>query len=405
MLDLTDRVERFVGAGFDPLETIETGLAGLAAEDRAGWPAVAKSQRVTHLLALQERLNAEVLRLVGDWDRDRAWEADGSLSAAAWLEHRTPVAPRGAREVVKTARLVERHTAIGAALAEGALTVPHVSAISRVTSKDREPLLGDHADTLVEQARNLPVRDFTSVMRRWAGLADDQLATDTHEVQWERRHVYAATTLGGWVEGTFRLDPIGGQSLLNRLDHLAPPDPADAPEGPRTLAQRRADALIALVGSAGTGRGAPPNVTVVVDLPALTGDPADVIAARCDLEGIGPVSRNVLEQVACCATVTRLVTNGPSVVLDMGRAVRVATPAQKRALAARDRHCRFPSCKRTPAWCDAHHIISWLDDGATSVDNMVLLCRRHHTLIHQTRWTITRTQAGTLHFSHPARGP
>ena len=73
MLDLTDRVERIDCAGvFDPLKTIEQGLADLAAEDRAEWPAVAKSDRVTQLLALQERLNAEVSRLVGEWDRDRA---------------------------------------------------------------------------------------------------------------------------------------------------------------------------------------------------------------------------------------------------------------------------------------------------------------------------------------------
>ncbi len=406
MLDLMDRVEENEGAGFDPLKTIEQGLAGLAAEDRAGWPAVAKSERVTHLLALQERLNAEVLRLVGEWDRDHAWETDGSLSAAAWLEQRTSLAHRDARTMVKTARLVDRHAAIGAALANEEIAVPHVSAIGRVVSRHREPLLGEHVETLVEQARHLTIRDFTTVMRRWASLADDHLATDAHEQQWERRHVYAATSLDGWVEGRFRLDPIGGRGFLNRLDQMAPPDPADMPEGPRTLAQRRADALIELAESATAAGGAPPpNLNVVIDLPALTGDPADVIAARCDLEGVGPIARDALEYVACCATVTRHITNGPSVVLDMGRAVRVATPAQRRALAVRDRHCRFPSCDRQPGWCDAHHIISWLDDGQTAVDNMVLLCRRHHTLVHQTRWTITRSPDGTLQFTHQARGP
>ncbi len=405
MLDLRDRVEESDGAGFDPLKTIEQGLAGLAAEDRSGWPGVARSERVTRLLALQERLNAEVLRLVGEWDRDRAWELDGSLSAASWLEHRTPLAAAEARRTVKTARLVDRHDVIRDALADHQLTEPHVTAMSRVVSPHREPLLAEHVHTLVEQARTLPVREFTTVMRRWASLADDHLAADTHEKQWERRHLYAAVTLGGWVEGTFRLDPVGGQTFLNRLDHLAPPDPADAPEGPRTLAQRRADALVELAATADTGRATPPNLNFVIDLPALTGEPADVIAARCDLEGIGPVTRNALEQAACCATVTRHVTNGESVVLDVGRAERVATSAQKRALAVRDRHCRFPSCDRLPSWCDAHHIISWLDDGKTAVDNMVLLCRRHHTLIHQTRWTITRSPDGTLEFNHPARGP
>lgn len=80
-------------------------------------------------------------------------------------------------------------------------------------------------------------------MRRWATLADDALATDTNEQRWERRHLYASVTFDGWVAGTFMLDPAGGQTLLNRLDAMAPPDPGDAPDGTRSLAQRRADAL------------------------------------------------------------------------------------------------------------------------------------------------------------------
>jgi putative redox protein len=113
----------------------------------------------------------------------------------------------------------------------------------------------------------------------------------------------------------------------------------------------------------------------------------------------------MLEQIACSATVTRVVMAGHSVVLDMGREARLATAAQRRALAVRDLHCRFPSCRRTPRWCDAHHIESWLIGGATDLPNLILLCRRHHTLVHQTRWTITRRSDGTVAFTHPARAP
>ena len=92
--------------------------------------------------------------------------------------------------------------------------------------------------------------------------------------------------------------------------------------------------------------------------------------------------------------------------LDMGRSVRVATPAQRRVLAVRDRHCRFPSCGRKPQWCDAHHIAGWVESlGRTDIDNLILLCRRHHTLLHNSRWSITRTAAGEFEFTHPARGP
>jgi hypothetical protein len=97
---------------------------------------------------------------------------------------------------------------------------------------------------------------------------------------------------------------------------------------------------------------------------------------------------------------------GESEILDMGRSVRTATPAQRRALAVRDLHCRFPGCCRKPQWCDAHHIDGWVESlGETNIDNLILLCRRHHTLLHNSRWTITRTPDGDFEFTHPARGP
>jgi hypothetical protein len=75
-------------------------------------------------------------------------------------------------------------------------------------------------------------------------------------------------------------------------------------------------------------------------------------------------------------------------VLDVGRTQRLVTPAIWKALALRDRHCRFPGCRRMPLACDAHHLQHWADDGPTSLDNLVLLCRGHHTLIHASPWYV-----------------
>ena len=134
MLDLWDRVEEFDGAGFDPLKTIEEGLAGLAVEDWAEWPVAARSEQVTQLLALRERLDAEVVRLVGTWDRDHGWELDGSLSPAAWLTFRTALSTGEARRLVKTARVVDRHPEIAERLADGRVTASHVDTMARVVT-------------------------------------------------------------------------------------------------------------------------------------------------------------------------------------------------------------------------------------------------------------------------------
>ena len=147
-------------------------------------------------------------------------------------------------------------------------------------------------------------------------------------------------------------------------------------------------------------------MVAVVDLAELLAVSPQIATTRCEIEGIGPVGRSVLDQMCCNARFARFIMSGKSQVLDMGRSVRVATPAQRRALAVRDRLCQFPSCRRRPQWCDAHHIAGWVESlGETSVDNLILLCRRHHTLVHRSRWTINRTIDGEFEFTHPARGP
>ncbi len=78
---------------------------------------------------------------------------------------------------------------------------------------------------------------------------------------------------------------------------------------------------------------------------------------------------------------------------------RTVSPAQRRALAARDRQCRFPGCGNRR--CDAHHVEHWADGGRTALDNLVLLCRRHHRAVHEEGFRITRDDAGGVRFARP----
>ena len=80
---------------------------------------------------------------------------------------------------------------------------------------------------------------------------------------------------------------------------------------------------------------------------------------------------------------TRVLTDGPSQPLDVGRRTRTIPPAIRRALVVRDGGCRAGGCDRPPAWTDAHHLRHWADGGPTTLDNLVLLCRRHHRLVHE----------------------
>jgi predicted restriction endonuclease len=79
----------------------------------------------------------------------------------------------------------------------------------------------------------------------------------------------------------------------------------------------------------------------------------------------------------------RVVMAGRSEPLDVGRRTPVVSAAMRRAVIVRDRVCRFPGCDRPHTWCDAHHVVHWADGGPTAVPNLLLLCRRHHRMVHR----------------------
>ena len=129
---------------------------------------------------------------------------------------------------------------------------------------------------------------------------------------------------------------------------------------------------------------------------------------RVPLWGVGITGSGTLlspeatARLACDASLTRVVMASPSVPLDVGRATRSWSPGQRRAVIARDGGCRGPGCDRPADWCDVHHIRWWQDEGATAVDNGILLCRRHHRLVHEDRWTLTlERDTGRAVFTDP----
>jgi hypothetical protein len=124
------------------------------------------------------------------------------------------------------------------------------------------------------------------------------------------------------------------------------------------------------------------------------GQPASGIAPGIMLNG-QPVSAAAIRRITCFAGIQRIILNPDGVPLNVGREYRTVTPAQFVALIIRDGGCAFPGCTRDPGWCVAHHIKHWADGGDTDLDNLVLLCSYHHTVIHHRGWTV-RTAADRL---------
>jgi hypothetical protein len=191
-------------------------------------------------------------------------------------------------------------------------------------------------------------------------------------------------SLQGW------LDPVGAAPLLAALDPLARRSGA---EDHRLRARRYGDALVELAhhcldaGTLPASAGVRPHILVSATLATLQG----LATAPGGEVGSGVVvPQATVQRLACDATIRRVLLDPAGAVLDVGRARRVATPAQLAALRVRDGGCVWPGCTRRDTYTTAHHAQHWARGGATSLANMILLCHRHHWQVHEGGWQLTR---------------
>jgi hypothetical protein len=104
--------------------------------------------------------------------------------------------------------------------------------------------------------------------------------------------------------------------------------------------------------------------------------------------------------MACDCSIVHWHDNEQGEALNIGRKTRSIPPAIRRALKRRDGGCRFPGCSCT-RFVDAHHIQHWADGGETKMDNLILLCRRHHRLLHEEGFRLHRAMDGGIDFTLP----
>jgi hypothetical protein len=115
--------------------------------------------------------------------------------------------------------------------------------------------------------------------------------------------------------------------------------------------------------------------------------------SRSEIVGAGPGPKATIHRLACDGAIRRVLVDAAGEILDVGRARRLATPAQRAALIVRDGGCVFPGCDCPYRWCEAHHLIPFEDGGATELKNLALLCRHHHHLVHEGKWLLERNGA------------
>jgi hypothetical protein len=337
-----------------------------------------------------ELLEAERLRRLAEIDRRRLFERDGHLSTASWLATRFKVAWGTAREQVRISRGLQEMPETRRALDEGELSMSAARVL--VTARDTDPSAFERSEgTLVEAARIHSVKDLKRVASYWRQAVEREHALDGEEKLREQRRLHASVSLLGMVRVDGNLDPETGETLLTALGAVLDAEARSRREDDdRSPAQRRADALAEICRQwldrvdRPNVAGERPHVTVTVGAETLQG--TDALSSgwspTSELDHVGPVSPETARRFACDASVMRVVMAGRSEPLDVGRRTPVVPPSMRRVVIVRDGHCRFPGCDRPHPWCDAHHVVHWADGGPTAVRNLLLLCRRHHRMVH-----------------------
>ena len=334
----------------------------------------------------QERLArahaVERLRLISEVDRRRSFEDEGFVSTTSWLRQRCHMSGGEAKRWVELARRLAQLPTVMAALACGDISLDHARLLASASVDYPLQFESDHA-VLIESARQLSPPNLRKALDYWRqGAAPDNAAQASAQLH-QQRKVFVSTTLGGMVRLDGDLDPEGGAVVMTALRSLAEPGGLDPSDG-RTSPQRRADALVDICrhyldsGNAPRAGGERPHITLTVDLETLE----SCAGKKCELDDTGVVSAQTARRLACDAGLSRVITKGPSEPLDVGRRTRTIPASVRRALVVRDGGCIHEGCDRPPRWTDAHHLVHWTNGGPTSLDNLVLLCRRHHRMAH-----------------------
>ena len=377
---------------------------------------------------------------VAAFDRRDTWRLDGALSPTAWLKNRLGISHGHAVLLLKLAHGLWDRVEVADAVVDGDLSIDKARQILERFTKARAVYAERDVDMLIEHANRLTVNDCRVFMAAWAARVDAEIESQNPEpskpddvVKDPLSELFVSEIADGQVIVNGSLAPVLGESfrtaieLARKLVKGENPDelpvdsekledtkpdtnPADSagPVDERTRAEERADALELIVrfflDRNGTIDGASspnrPDVHVEVNIDVLEERVGGIGRARYSGNGLSIAD---VHRILCDANITRIVTNGASEVLDVGRKTRTISPALRKAIRKRDRRCRMPGCGVHAEFTEVHHGMHWAKGGTTDLLNCFLLCHRHHRMMHckDQPWTVQGDANGVLTFIAP----
>lgn len=323
-----------------------------------------------HIVELCTRMNAytyELLLLIREFDERAGWLQWGLANCAEWLAWRCDLSMTTALEKVRVAHALKTLPGISAAFAAGELSYSKVRELTRVADRRNEERLLAFARRatachVAERCRELRMGSDRSIDTAARAYANRSLRLRRDP---ER----------GMMTITVEL-PLDSGELLEKALDKARDDEAVADIADTSWSARQADALVTMVNAYLGGDQQASNdhylVTVHVEQSALAGN-----------EGRSALPVESVRRLCCDGSILVIAEDDDGEPLGIGRKSRVIPRAIARAVRARDHNrCRFPGCCNR-RFLHCHHVEHWANGGETSLDNLILLCTRHHTLVHE----------------------
>ncbi len=368
----------------------------MSIDDVAEQVLVSPQELIEQWRDLERRLAVFALATAHVSDAGR-WADDGSVTMKAWMRNELRMSDQQAGAWLGQAGLLNRYDAVAEAALNGTLSQGQLSELRRLDRPKYRGLLRELQGDLVDTVATLDVQSTATACDVWKQRADAVLDDGAPADEPLR---------------SLTFQRAGDRQLLGRLsfDDAAATEFEQAIgtaitwEGDsdcRTLAQRRADALFDVVSffnrnhTTATTPRHHARVTLSLDAGSLDGPIAvhthsgRLVASEC-------------ADAALCDCVLHTVLRDPhGVPVGFGRARYTVPPSLFRQVAARDGGCRFPGCNRPVAFCEAHHIVYWRHGGGTDYGNLVLLCSRHHHLVHRQHMRLALQPSGELEVVWP----
>ena len=410
---------------------IGVALKSVADVNPTFMPTTDKSAALVEFLENRAKMDEVFLRLLGTCDD--AAEADGHRDVAAWLSAHAQVRRSDAAADLRLAKALDRDLPVLArSLREGRVNLAQArviaAAIEELPAHVGQDVIAQAEAQLVELAGEHDPTALAKLGRRILEVVDPERfeaeearALAKAEKRAAEKQRLRIRALG---DGTSRITAVVPDATAARLStylhaftnprlsdgsvrsSAVDQDEADTPRfGERTSHPRRmAEAFGQLLEVLDPSRlpvhgGDATHVMVTIPFETLTNE-LGVATIDNDTPGDGydTITAAQARRLACTAKILPAVLGKDSEVLDLGRAARLFTKAQRRALAVRDRTCRAEGCSIPGTWSEAHHLVPWSQGGDTDLQNAALLCSRHHHRAHDPAYDTSRLANGDLRF-------